>query len=70
MQLRVPLQADPDALRPGYQTAEPFPHVVVDGLFPDEVLDRALAEFPHPDGMEWRRFESSTEKKLGLGVSI
>lgn len=65
MQLRVPLQADPDALRPGYRSAEPFPHVVIDGLFPDEVLERALAEFPRPDGMEWRRFESSTEKKLG-----
>lgn len=65
MQLRFPLAADPDALTERYRTASPFPHAVLDRLFPDDVLQRALAEFPRPEEIEWRRFESATEKKLG-----
>lgn len=65
MQLRFPLNADPDALSEGYRTARPFPHIVLDDVFPEDLLARALAEFPNPDDIEWRRFESGTEKKLG-----
>lgn len=63
MQLRFPLHADPDALADAYRTAHPFSHVVLDGLFPDELLERALEEFPGPDDIEWRRFEGANEKK-------
>lgn len=64
MQLRFDLGADPDALSSVYQNAQPFPHIVLDNLFADEVLERALAEFPRPQEMG-RKFESATEKKLG-----
>ena len=59
------LNADPKALHEPYVTARPFPHVVIDGLFPEEALDAVLARFPRPDEIEWRRFDSPTEKKLG-----
>jgi len=59
------LHADPAALRPGYQGAQPFPYTVIDGLFPDSLLDAVLAAFPAPGENAWRRFESATEKKLG-----
>src|SRR3954451_24271290 len=45
--------------------AEPFPHIVLDGLFDDDALDAVLREFPSRQAMRWREFESSTEKKLG-----
>jgi hypothetical protein len=59
------LNADPQALRERYATARPFPHVVLDGLFPDARLEEVLAEFPRPGGIPWRRFDNPTEKKLG-----
>ncbi|HXM70235.1 MAG TPA: 2OG-Fe(II) oxygenase [Thermoanaerobaculia bacterium] len=59
------LKADPESLRDSYVNAQPFPHIVLDGLFPDDQLDLVLAEFPGPDDIEWRRFEGPKEKKLG-----
>ena len=59
------LDADPAALQPRYVSAQPFPHVVIDGLFPDEVLEAVLTEFPTADEIDWRRFDNATEKKLG-----
>jgi len=57
--------ADPAALRERYNTADPFPHIVLDGLFPDATLEAVLAEFPRPDEIEWAAFDNPTEKKLG-----
>jgi hypothetical protein len=59
------LQADPSRLSSAYQGANPFPHIVVDGLFPEDVLDPVLAEFPGPDAVQWQRFDNDKEKKLG-----
>jgi len=63
--MRVRLDADPEALQPQYVGAQPFPHVVIDSLFPDDLLETVLAEFPRPDEIQWRKFDSQTEKKLG-----
>lgn len=60
------LHADPAALRPSYQNAEPFPHIVIDGLFDDAELEAVLADFPKPEQTRWLRFDSATEKKLGF----
>lgn len=65
MQLSIPFRADPDALQETYARATPFPHIVLDDLFPEEMLRRALEEFPDPEGIAWRRFASDTERKLG-----
>jgi hypothetical protein len=58
------LNADPAALRETYIHARPFPHIVLDGLFPDEVLEGVLADFPRPEEMG-SRFDNPMEKKLG-----
>jgi hypothetical protein len=58
------LNADPQALHERYVTAAPFPHIVLDGLFPNEVLEGVLADFPRPEEMK-ARFDNATEKKLG-----
>jgi hypothetical protein len=63
--MRFRLNADPGALRPQYVGAQPFPHIVLDNLFPVEILEQALADFPRPDDIPWRRFDNPTEKKLG-----
>lgn len=61
----VKLLVDPAPLRESFRSGEPFPHAVIDGLFEDEALERVLADFPGPDEMEWRRFDSAEERKLG-----
>jgi Rps23 Pro-64 3,4-dihydroxylase Tpa1-like proline 4-hydroxylase len=60
------LHHDPTALREQYVSAEPFPHIVLDGLFDDAELDAVLREFPLPDAMKWARFDNPLEKKLGF----
>lgn len=65
MPLDVSLRADPAPLRDRYVSAQPFPHIAIDGLFPEETLARVLAEFPRPDEIPWARFDSPTERKLG-----
>ena len=59
------LNYDPQPLHPRYTGAEPFPHIVLDGLFDDDVLDAVLQEFPDRKAMKWREFDTATEKKLG-----
>lgn len=55
----------PETLRERYLSADPFPHIVLDGLFDDALLERVVAEFPKPDETRWMAFDSPTEKKLG-----
>src|SRR6476659_8385974 len=62
----VKLNADPGSFRDQYARAEPFPHIVIDGLFDDADLERVLREFPSPDQMRWTRFDNDREKKLGF----
>jgi Rps23 Pro-64 3,4-dihydroxylase Tpa1-like proline 4-hydroxylase len=59
------LNYDPRAFHAQYVSAEPFPHIVLDGLFEDDALDAVLREFPSRETMRWREFDSRTEKKLG-----
>jgi hypothetical protein len=60
------LNREPSALRHEYQAADPFPHIVIDGLFEDSLVERVLDDFPAPDAMQWARFENPQEKKLGF----
>lgn len=62
----IRLRHDPHALREQYVSADPFPHVVVDGLFDDAELEAVLADFPSPEAMRWVRFDNALEKKLGF----
>jgi Rps23 Pro-64 3,4-dihydroxylase Tpa1-like proline 4-hydroxylase len=61
----VKLNTDPKALHERYVTGQPFPHIVIDDLFPAELLETVLARFPRADEIDWRQFDSPTEKKLG-----
>ena len=60
------LHADPHALRATYAPGDPFPHIVIDGLFDDAELDAVLRDFPSPEQTRWMRFDNPREKKLGF----
>lgn len=47
-----------------YVEASPFPHIVLDDVFPAEWLHALLEEFPRPDAEDWKRYDRATEKKL------
>lgn len=57
---------DPERLRASYLEADPFPHIVLDGLFDEELVGELLADFPGPDDALWNRFENQRERKLGF----
>jgi 2OG-Fe(II) oxygenase superfamily len=61
----VRLKHDASQLLESYSTADPFPHIVLDGLFEDAALEAVLQDFPSPDAIQWARFDSPLEKKLG-----
>jgi hypothetical protein len=60
------LSALAEQLSVEYQTAQPFPHVVIDNVFDDALLDELLRAFPDPNAPFWHRFKSDREIKLSL----
>ena len=58
------LAAIADQHRESYRTAEPFPHVVLDDVLPDDALDLALAAFPDADSNVWKEYDNPLERKL------
>lgn len=59
--------------REAYLRAVPFSHIVLDGLFSEEVLDRICEEFPKPGEVNWtlryhdnsKKLEFSSENRMG-----
>jgi Rps23 Pro-64 3,4-dihydroxylase Tpa1-like proline 4-hydroxylase len=45
-----------------YRAATPFPHLVLDGLFPDDLLDAAVQELPGPTAT-WNTYTTADESK-------
>ena len=71
MHLNSTFYFDPDYLsdlaeksHAAYQSAEPFPHIVIDNFLPEALLDEILNEFPQAQDIEWQKFDASSEKKL------
>jgi hypothetical protein len=70
----APFFFDPVALaevaqrvRPEYLAGHPFPHVVIDGLVPDDLLDEVVRESPGADLQEnWVRWTDDNSVKRGL----
>ena len=55
----IALQALADEQAPVFAEGSPFPHVVLDGLFPSGVIERVLDEFPTTDDKRWTNLENS-----------
>lgn len=52
------------ALRPGFETATPFPHLVIDGFLPEDLAAELAGAFPPPQSDIWWRYDNPLEKKL------
>jgi hypothetical protein len=49
------LASQSDGLREVFATNDPFPHVVVDNLFPPKLISDLVSEFPTPNDRSWDR---------------
>jgi len=52
-----------------YRSAAPYPNVVLDGLFRDDVLDAVLDEWPSPDEVAWRFYDDGEYERGKLTSS-
>jgi hypothetical protein len=56
-------QAQRDDLRAKFASAAPFPHLVIDGLFPADRLHAATQDFEAAPAATWRRIQSGMQTK-------
>lgn len=64
------MQRERDSLRATYLAAKPYPHVVMDGFFEEEALDRMVADFPQPQARDWIAWDTTHERKqTSRGIS-
>jgi 2-oxoglutarate-Fe(II)-dependent oxygenase superfamily protein len=54
-----------DALRAEFDSAFPFPHVVIDGLFSPDLLERIASEYGSVGEADWIKYDNANELKLG-----
>ncbi len=52
-----------------YQTAVPFPHLVLDDFLPAPIVEAALQNFPKPNAVRWVSYDENTERKLAFPVA-
>ena len=50
--------------RDRYVTGDPFPHIYLDNVFPEEVLNTVLDEFPDARQINWQHYQNKQELKL------
>ena len=58
------LQALALARKTDYQSADPFPHIALDGFLSLPVVEQLMAEFPERDASLWHRADKTWETKL------
>src|ERR1700748_2697890 len=62
------LLVNPSDFSNAYKKADPFPHAQMEGVFPEDVLNGVLEEFPNPREIKWIEFDDPRQKKLGSQV--
>jgi Rps23 Pro-64 3,4-dihydroxylase Tpa1-like proline 4-hydroxylase len=47
-----------------YIQAQPFPYIVLDNVFEDQMLNEIVGEFPSANEIDWMKFNNPNERKL------
>jgi Rps23 Pro-64 3,4-dihydroxylase Tpa1-like proline 4-hydroxylase len=58
------LENDLASLRPIYQTADPYPHIVLDNFLEPAAAEAAMNEFPPVDPDQWTNYLHTNERKF------
>jgi len=69
---KLALEKDVEDLLDQYKAAKPFPHLVLDNLFPAETLDSLIDEMPPMTSEKWvhERHEEFTKSNLRSAVDL
>ncbi|GBQ87307.1 hypothetical protein AA13595_2129 [Gluconacetobacter johannae DSM 13595] len=54
-----------ERLRGSYQSAPPFPHLIIDDLFPASWLLPILDDYRHRTDWQWKSYDTALQKKMG-----
>jgi 2OG-Fe(II) oxygenase superfamily len=66
----ISLPSQLESLSARYKTAKPFPHIVLDDLFPSALLDSLVAEIPPLKEENWVREDSEQLLKFNLRSAV
>ena len=58
------LEADLDKLHEQFDSANPFPHIVIVGFLTPEAAEQSIEEFPKLDPEQWNSFIHANERKF------
>ena len=58
------------SLRHQFDAAAPFPHLVFDGLFEPELLDRVALDYGRVRGEDWIKYDNANEVKFGTKPNV
>jgi len=58
------LEENVDQMKARYQSARPYPHIVIDNLLQPEAAKAAMAEFPPLDPESWNNYVHINERKF------
>ncbi len=62
---KIVLRESLSSLRQRYSTVAPFPNLVLDGLFPKELIDGVCSEIPSLGGKDWVHHKDDHQDKFG-----
>jgi hypothetical protein len=57
------LAAERDVLRTRFEAGRPYQNLVLDGYFPEDILDRVAADFPKETPRDWIGYDTKDEIK-------
>jgi hypothetical protein len=61
---KIELATRLETLQSEYGNAAPFPHVVMDGLFPPQLLDRVVGEMSSMSSSQWMLVETKFQERM------
>lgn len=67
---KVFLPASTEELAVAYRTAEPFPHLIIDNMFPEDAVDEVLEEIPGLKEDSWVHDKDARQVKSNLRSAI
>jgi hypothetical protein len=67
---RISLPASTAELAITYKEAKPFPHIVIDNMFPDEMLNEVLEEIPSMSNERWVHDRTARTTKSNLRSAV
>lgn len=66
----IRLETHVRSLGDDYQSAKPFPHLILDNLFSNELLERVIGEMLPPGDANWVRHDDDNLKQFNLRSAV